>query len=220
MNKFEEYYNSEIKKYGGVKNYVTGKSKEKKPLLDRIMKYSKNNKTILEAGCGSAANSIFLANNQRKVTCLDKDNKMLELAKKNSKNFYNKPLFMNKNISELENKDGNFDVSFSHGVLEHYRDKEIINLINKQLKVAKHIIISIPSNFFRQEQAINGDERFMSKNKWKQLIRKTNGTLAEDFAYFYDSDELKIVFLRNLAKLSFNLLPLKKPYLGFVVKRN
>ncbi len=217
MSKFEGYYNSEIEKYGGIRNYINGKAKEKTPLLKRILKYSMKNKTILEAGCGSAANSIYLANNNRNVTCIDKDEEMLNLARKNSKLFKNKPNFLKKDIFELNN--GNFDVSFSHGVLEHYQDSEIIDLVNSQLKSAEYVVVSIPSNFFKQEQAINGDERFLSKGYWNKILNNTNGIIVENFSYFYDSDLTRIKLLKILAKITFNILPSKKPYLGFVLRR-
>ena len=218
MSKFIKYYSDEIEKCGGIENYIAIKSSEKKPLLDRIKKYAKN-KNIVEAGCGSAANSIFLANNGFNVTSIDRGADMLKFAKLNSRSFKNKPKFIKldiKNIAELKN---NFDISFSHGVLEHYLDNEIVELINSQFKVANFVLISVPSNFFRKDQAINGDERFLSKKYWINLINKTNGKLIESFAYFYDSNELKIKFLKFVSRLTLNKLPRTKPYIGFVIGR-
>ncbi len=216
MNSFLNYYQSEIKKYGGLDKYVNSKSIEKKPLLDRIRKYAKNRK-ILEAGCGSAVNSLFLAKNNFDVTGLDRDKEMLKLAEDNAKFLNCKIKLIEGDIKDLsENK---FDVVFNHGVLEHYSDTDIIKLINAELSVGEYAVISIPSNFFKQEQAILGDERFMSKSKWKNIISKSQGKLIEEFSYFYDSDELKIRFMKKVSLMTFNLLPFKKPYLGFVVGR-
>ena len=87
MSKFLDYYNSEIEKYGGVKNYIIGKAKEKKPLMDRIYAYAERDKLILEAGCGTASNSIFLASKGFRVVGIDRDGKILDLARKNAKTF-------------------------------------------------------------------------------------------------------------------------------------
>src|SRR3989338_6146617 len=200
MSKFLDYYNSEIEKYGGVKNYIIGKAKEKKPLMDRIYAYAERDKLILEAGCGTASNSIFLASKGFRVVGINRDGKNLDLARKNAKTFGTKIDFVEKEVLNLD-----------------YPDEEIIRLLNQQLKISKHVIISIPSNFFRQEQVINGDERFLSKKHWKNLISKSNGHLIESFGYFYDSEEIKICALKLLSKTTSNILPLKKPYLGFVV---
>lgn len=218
MNKFITYYSSEIEKKCGIRNYVLAKSSEKRPLLDKVKRYSKN-KRILEAGCGSAANSIFLANEGFNLTCIDKDLVMLQFAKLNSKKFMKKPKFANVDIKKLSQLKNKFDVSFSHGVLEHYSDKEIICLINEQLNAANFVIISVPSNFFKANEAINGDERFLSEKQWINLISKTDGKLVESFGYFYDSNELRIRILKILSTLTLNKLPITKPYLGFVVSR-
>ena len=141
MNKFLEYYSDEIKRYGGINNYVIFKSIEKKPLLDRIRKYAKNKKDILEAGCGSAANSIFLANNGFNVTCIDNNPEILKFASSNSSRFDNSPIFLKKDILRLPYLNRLFDVSFSHGVLEHYADDNIVNLI-KTISNSKNVSIN------------------------------------------------------------------------------
>lgn len=219
MNKFLKYYSDEIKRYGGLNNYIIFKSIEKKPLLDRIRKYAKNKKEILEAGCGSAANSIFLANNGFNVICIDNNPEILKFARSNSSRFENSPIFLKKDILRLPYLNKSFDVSFSHGVLEHYADNKIIDLINSQLSVAQFVIVSVPSNFFKQKEAVNGDERFLDKKYWIKLISKTNGELVEIFSYFYDSDKLKIHLLKLISFLTLNKLPKTKPYIGFVIKR-
>ena len=218
MNSFIEYYNKEIEKHGGIENYVVAKAIEKRPLLARVMKYSKNNGRILEAGCGSATNSIYLLEKGFFVLCADKDKKILTFAKKNANFFGKKPTFVNKDIFDLIYPQNYFDVAYSHGVLEHFSNEDIIKLINKQLKIAKYVIFSVPSNFFVQKDAINGDERFLSRQYWRKLISKSNGTLIETFCYFCDSYNAKTKFWKLISKITVNKLPFKKPYIGFVIK--
>lgn len=218
MNKFIDYYNSEIENYGGLHNYILAKSIEKGPLLEIVKRYAKDKKKVLESGCGSASNSIFLANSGFNVTCIDNNSSMIEFAKENAAKFEKQPEFLKKDIKKLRSLNEKFDVSFSHGVLEHYSDKQIINLINFQLSIAKFVVISVPSDFFKQEQAINGDERFLSKKHWNNLISQTRGKLVEEFGYFYDSKELKIKLLRFISNITLNKFPKTKPYIGFVIK--
>jgi len=213
---FSNYYQKEIERYGGTKKYILAKANEKEPLLSRVIKYS-NNGTILEAGSGSSSNSIHLANEGHNVISIDVDPKILTLAKNLSESFKNKPRFLKKEISKFHEK---CSVVFSHGVLEHFEDKEIINLINKELEIGRYTIFSIPSDFFRQNQAINGDERFMSRKKWRSLISKTDGTIVEEFSYFYDPDNIKLKILKFIFKITKGILPIKKPYIGFVVRKN
>jgi len=214
--KLEDYYASEIKKYGGTKEYVIAKAKEKKKLINLIIKYAKGGR-ILEAGSGTASNSIFLANRGFEVVCIDKDKNIIKLSKKISKKFKRKPTFVNKNILNLKPKE-EFSVVFSHGVLEHFADEEIIRLINKELQLGKIVIFSVPSDFFKEREAINGDERFLSRKKWRQIIKQTNGEIIRVFSYFYDPDRLSVRLLKLLSKLTYGILPTKKPYMGFVLR--
>jgi 2-polyprenyl-3-methyl-5-hydroxy-6-metoxy-1,4-benzoquinol methylase len=215
--RFEDYYKAEIKKYNGEKNYILAKAKEKRPLLKRIIKYAKNRK-ILEAGSGTSSNSIFLANNGFQVTSIDKDPQMIKLSIQLSKNFNNSPKFIEKNFENFKGK--GFSVVFNHGVLEHFEDKKIISLLKKQLEIGEYLIFSAPSNFFKQHHAINGDERFLSKKKWRSLIMESNSKIKEEFSYYYDPDTFKLKSLKFLSKITKNILPIKKPYIGFVIEKN
>jgi len=211
---FNEYYRKEIERYGGLRQYVLAKAKEKRPLLNKVIKYSEGGK-ILEAGSGSSSNSIYLANKGYDVTSIDNDSKMLSIAKNLSKAFNNKPIFIKKDITQFE---GKYSVVFSHGVLEHFDDEEIVKLINNELLIGKYVVISIPSDFFIPKQAITGDERFLSSAKWKDLISKSNGKIVEEFSYFYDPDNFRLKFLKILFNITKGFLPIKKPYIGFVIK--
>ena len=213
---FNDYYKSEIGRYGGSRNYVLAKAKEKQDLLDRVIKYSKGGK-ILEAGSGSSANSIFLSNEGHEVTAVDNDSKIILLAKELSKPFNKRPNFLKQKIESLKEK---YSVVFSHGVLEHFDDKETIKLIKKELELGDYVIFSVPSNFFRKDQVINGDERFMSVKKWESLILKSGAEVVEKFSYFYDPDNLRLRILKFIFILTKGILPTKKPYIGFVIRKN
>ncbi|MCK5321619.1 class I SAM-dependent methyltransferase [Candidatus Pacearchaeota archaeon] len=213
---FNKYYQSEIARYGGSQKYVLAKTREKRALIERVIKYSRGSK-LLEAGSGSSSNSIYLANEGYEVTAIDNDPKMISLAKELSKPFKAKPKFLRKEITHFE---GKYSVVFSHGVLEHFEDKKIIELINKEIVLGDFVIFSVPSDFFTKEQAINGDERFISVKKWRSLISQTNGKIVEEFSYFYDSDNLKLRILKLVFNLTRGIFPTKKPYIGFILKKN
>ena len=218
MHKFLNYYSSEVGRYGGIHAYVTAKAKEKHALLSRVQSHATITGRVLEAGCGSGANLIHLANQSLIATGVDNDPVMLEFAEKNATSFVKKPIFVKADIKELPYDNLYFDVTFSHGVLEHFTDDEIVNLLNKELHISRYVILSVPSDFFKQNQAINGDERFLPASHWEKLIEQSNGVLKESFVYFYDSNELRMRLLKALDMLTFGLLPRKKPYIGFVVR--
>lgn len=212
---FVKYYASEILRYGGEEEYILAKAREKKPLIDKVIKYSKNGK-ILEAGSGTSVNSIYLSRLGYKVTCADNDEEMISLARKIAKSDQIK--FLNVDILNLDLED-RVDVVFSHGVLEHFSDEEIRKIINKELDLGDYLIFSIPSNFFNASDAINGDERFLSRNKWRKIINRSEGEIVEEFSYFYDPNKFKVILLKYLHEISRGIFPFKKPYIGFVLMR-
>ena len=78
-----------------------------------------------------------------------------------------------------------FDLVFSHGVLEHFTDKEIVTLLNMQLKISKILIFSVPSNYLSNKDRYFGNERFLSMGKWEGIINNTEGEVIETFGFHY-----------------------------------
>ena len=61
-----------------------------------------------------------------------------------------------------------FDVAFSQGTIEHFDNESIIQLISKQLAIAKYVIFSVPSVNWPSREF--GNERKMSIDAWKGLL--------------------------------------------------
>ena len=85
-----------------------------------------------------------------------------------------------KSILELDYPKNYFKVSFSSGVLEHFSDEEIVLTLKQQLFISEFVIVSIPTDYFEDSEAMHGDERFMSIKKWRELITRANGTILRE----------------------------------------
>jgi ubiquinone/menaquinone biosynthesis C-methylase UbiE len=104
--------------------------KERDKIIDTIKNeyFGKKKIKILEVGCGYASNSKIL--NKRKdyeVFCIDLSKKAILMTRKEIKNSFVM------NAEELKFKDNYFDIVFSAGLLEHFKDpskivKEIIRV--------------------------------------------------------------------------------------------
>lgn len=206
-------YLKDIEKKGTIDNYVVDKIKNKKPLINLIEKYAKT-KNIIEAGSGTGVLSTYMASIGYNSIGVDIDKEILELSKKISRiyNAKNKPEFIKKSIFELDYKKDQFDVSFSNGVLEHFSDDEIIRALEQQLYIANKVILGIPTKYFNQEEAMYGDERYLSYSTWRKLIKEAKGTILEEKSMHY-------------MDLKSRLLNFKKyfrpyPYRIFVIKKN
>lgn len=181
-----EIYLEEIQEKGTMSNYVNDKIKNKKVLIDLIKKYSPNKK-VIEAGSGTGILSTYLASIGFNSLAIDIDKEILNLSKKISKeyNSNNKPKFKIDSILELDYKENEFDVSFSNGVLEHFNDEEIILTLQKQMYIAKTVIVGIPTKYFDPEEAMYGDERFMSFAFWRKIIDDAGGKIIEEKSCHY-----------------------------------
>ena len=208
-------YSNKIKELGGAKKYLDYKVKEKKFFISKIISYCKPYKNILEAGCGTGVLSTYLANNGFDVTAVDNDPEMLNIAKKISMKYDKRPNFIKQDINNLNYPTNHFGVVFSHGVLEHFSDSQIISLIKKQLKISRTLIFSIPTNYLDEKKdRYYGNERFLSLKKWKSLISQTPSEIIEVFVFHYIMGWKK--YWDTVVRMKIFGPP---PYLTFVLKK-
>ena len=181
-----EVYLKDISKKGNLEKYVKDKIKNKKVLINLIKKYAKGNR-LIESGSGTGVLSTYMSSLGYNVTAVDIDKDILNLSKKISKNYNskNKPIFKKESIFKLDYKDDFFDVSFSNGVLEHFNDKQIVDTLKQQMKISKIVIFGIPTKYFNQNEAMYGDERYMSNKFWRNLINKSDGIILEEKSMHY-----------------------------------
>ena len=218
QNKWADLYLHEIEEFGGIEEFVKIKVREKNPLIRRIIAKSQIGGNILEAGCGTGVISKYLASLGYNLTCIDRDKRMIALAKLIVNKQLSKPNFIVQDILNIHFPRKYFEVCFHHGVLEHFSDDEIVSILKQQLEVSKFVIFSVPTNFFHDEEKIYGDERFLSKKYWKNLISLAGGNLVDEFSYFHYSNSAKIIFLKLISFITFGKFPLIKPYGGFVIQ--
>lgn len=206
-----EVYLKDIEKKGTLENYVDDKIKNKKILINLIKKYSKKNK-LIESGSGTGVLSTYMASLGYDVTGIDIDEDILKLSKKITKNYNskNKPNFQKKSIFELDYRENTFDVSFSNGVLEHFTDEQIIDTLKQQMKIAKVVIFGIPTKYFNQEEAMYGDERYMSYKFWRNLINNAGGMILEEKSMHYMNKRKRLLNFKKYFR--------PYPYRIFVIK--
>lgn len=207
-----ETYLKDIKKKTTIDSYINNKIKSKKKLIDLIRKYAKIK--VLEAGSGTGIISSYLASIGYDVIGIDIDDKMIELSNKFGDNISktSKPRFIKKSIFDLNFKKNEFDVSFSNGVLEHFSDSMIISTLSRQMDIAKIVIFGIPTKYFNKEESMYGDERYMNIGCWRELIKKSGGTILEEKSMHYKKIYERIIDCRKWFR--------PYPYRIFVIRKD
>lgn len=194
MEKWYNVYINQINKNGTDINYMKLKIFQKKKLL-RILRNNSGDGQIIEAGCGTGILCSELAHDGYKVTGIDIDRDILQLASKLEKEYFgdNKVNFEKKSIFKLDYKEKVFDLCYSVGVLEHFQDEKIIDSIKQQLKIAKKVIIVIPTKWFDDNEALHGDDRFLTMPYWRKLIHTSGGKILKEYSYSFKGKGIKLL---------------------------
>lgn len=187
---YSDYINNDFKNWD---EYFRTKMKLKKPFFNLIVKYSIDGKPVLECGSGTGKFSVYLASLGYTAYAIDLEPAMVEQTKVLSQNICPKnPVHvLHGDISQIPFPDKYFSLTHSSGVLEHFPDEKIVALINEQLRVANTVIFSVPSPYF--EQKMLGDERFMSRKEWREIISNSNAEIKEESGYHYKPIGKRIV---------------------------
>lgn len=187
MSKWSDIYQKQMSKFDSLDAFIDNKISYKKVLIDIIKKYGNNTKKILEAGCGSGITSIYIQKAGYTVTGIDSDPDMVKLATSIADKQNSLAMFYVDDIKTLSTIKTHHDVIFSNGVMEHFSDSDIVSIVNCHLQSSSYVVISVPSDYFSDEQRMFGDERFMNTEKWHSILSKTQGKIIEEF--HFDSDK-------------------------------
>lgn len=179
------YKNYINKNFENWEEYFNVKMKLKRKFIKYVIKYSSNGKPVLECGCGTGKTSIFLSTFGLKTYAMDIEKEMVKEVKIRSKKMFPQNLVkaFKRDIKSIPYKDKFFSVTHSSGVLEHYNDDEIIELINEQIRVSDYCIFSLPTRYF--EKKMLGNERFLSRKEWQKIISKSNAIILKESGYHY-----------------------------------
>lgn len=156
-------------------------------LIDDVVNYVKQDSSILiiEDGCGigSVTKQLEKYLPYNKYLLFDNDPKMLKLSKKNLEAYKN-TYFMKRNILSspkicyLGKK-----IVITHGVLEHFSDEHISQIVNGYLRSNIDQFHYVPTDGYTSPSF--GDERLMSLTQWQNIARfKTYELVNHQDLYF------------------------------------
>ena len=125
---------------------------------------------IGEFGCGLANTTRFLTeNSNHHHYCYDNDQDMLKLAQLNNPDS-NDIAYHIHDITVPMNR--RYDLIHTHGVLEHFSDRQIIHILSSFARMANIQVHYVPTNGYHTPSF--GTERLMSVDKWKKLCQHLN----------------------------------------------
>lgn len=178
-----KYYERRVRLFGGPDGYREEKIRSRGYVLEAVEDFTPKGGKVLEAGCGSSMLSIILNQRGFDTTCLDMDSSMLEVATSLNATFNTGVRYVRGDIFQPPFSERKFDVVFSHGVVEHFSEEEVIKLTNEALRVARVCVFSFPT-ICNRSNTLHGDENLWTYLKWKRTIEQSKGKVVRSYSAF------------------------------------
>jgi len=137
--------------------------------IETIARFVKPGEKVLEIGSGTGVLGYPLAQARVKVTSIDNDPEVLRMALVNSAVLGADIEYQEADAFHLPFLDREFKVSFSLGLIEHWSDEEIAQLVAEHQRVADVVVIGMPIEGHYGEGL--GNERYLSMEKWEKLLK-------------------------------------------------
>lgn len=135
---------------------------------------------ILEVGAGTGAMSIFLSQLGIAVSTLDNDPQILEQAVVVKEKFGGHNQILLGDAFKLPFPDQSFDAVFHQGLLEHFTDEQIRQILNEQLRVAPVVWLSVPNQNYPRHDF--GNERLMPKSQWENILQAYQVKISRNYS--------------------------------------
>ena len=165
---YEKYFNDKYMAFFAEICYCIGRSAAVGGLS------SEREVSVAETGCGTGLVSKILMSKDvigamvQRWYLYDSDPAMLYLAGMNIG--ADKKILMR--LADIRHdaviSGWNYDVIYSHGVLEHFSENEIKTILSNQIEMAKFIVHYVPTNGY--DKPSFGTENLWPATKWRKMI--------------------------------------------------
>jgi SAM-dependent methyltransferase len=159
---------------------------------------------VLEVGVGSGALSALMSRLNGRTMTIDNNARILGVARRNLERYGRGVLAVRGDAFALPFRRDTFAVAYSQGLMEHFSDDAIALLLGEQLRVAKSVVFSVPSDHYPRQDL--GNERLMSPDAWGEIVRRGVGGNFRVQAGYYGLDleaaKYSLLGLRRLGSFS------------------
>ncbi len=172
-------FEDELKKQGSVLAGFAGCLTQNWYFANKIRQYLFKNKTcrILEAGAGTGYLAFYFSSLGHDVVAMDIDT---DFMKKANSALKTEVSILKQDIRTYPYVNPHFDLIYNIGVMEHFKDEDIIRIF-KNFKSASNVLIFAVPNF--NIPYSYGDERYLSGRHWQRLLRAAGWKTKEIFSY-------------------------------------
>jgi SAM-dependent methyltransferase len=152
---------------------------------------------ILDIGCGPGWSDLYLASCGYQVTGIDSDEILVAKARDVAARLNIPAQFEQADAFDLSRFQGQFDLAYSCGVLEHFDREVTVELLREQARCAKRVLIQIPTKYTAYTGEIT-DERIYTMGELKRIVRDAGLKVEAAFGYGEVTVTRAQVWLRRL----------------------
>ena len=154
------------------------------PWSEVLLKFTGDSDTVLDLGSGRGEHSSVLAIQGRKTALVDWSWDNIDFSSRVFKSLGHEAHFAQADITQpLPFKSGSFDVVFSCGVFEYFRDEEIDNILAEAFRVARKRVIIMAPNALSLAYRI-GKSYLEKTGQWNWGGERPSYTLKPNFRRF------------------------------------
>ena len=148
-------------------------------VIIHILSFIDKGDRVLEVGSGTGVLGCSFAEAGIEVISIDNDKEVLRLADINCKVMGAEIDFREGDAFKLDFPDDYFAVAWSHGLVEHFPDEDIHQMLREQLRVAKVVVVGVPLKGYNGPNY--GNERWMSELEWLWILKAYNIAKSETY---------------------------------------
>lgn len=141
-----------------------------------------NGARVLDVGCGPGYSDLYFASRGYRVTGVDNDKRIVDLAKDLRERLGVSLEYQQGDAFNLSPFYGSFDMAYSVGVLEHFDRDVTIKLLREQARCARLVLICIPTRYTCYSDGIT-DERIYSMRQLKDIVREAGLEVVRGFGF-------------------------------------
>lgn len=151
-------------------------------LYGMIRTYCQPGAKLLDVGCGPGWSDVYLSSLGYKVTGIDNEPMLIDLALKKNGSLGTEVDFVVADAFDLSGLEKSFDLSFSCGVMEHFDREVTVELLREQAKYCEYVLIQIPTKYTKYAGGIT-DERIYSIHELADIVRDAGMDVVAKFGY-------------------------------------
>lgn len=171
---------------GDLHRYARERWRYNQPIWELIQRRFPEGARIIECGSGAGTYGIMLAHFGYRVTGVELDPRMIELAAENSTRLGSPPIeFCEGSILDLSPYYGQYDLAYSCGVLEHFYHSDAVEILRQEGRCAPYVFVLVPSRYVWERQAANTEgifERYTMR-RLRRVVSESGLEPIEEIAF-------------------------------------